>query len=90
MPTLAGSALPTSERARSDLAAEVPGDPVGCLGCVERPLFCRQGIRQHVQARLQPIGDEDFVQACRQLLHGTERYELTPLAAGIALPPFLS
>ncbi len=73
-----------------DLTAEVPGDPIGGLGGVERPLLGRRSIGQRVQARLQPIGDEDFVQARRQLLHGTERYELAPLAAGIALFPFLS
>jgi hypothetical protein len=68
-----------------DLAAEVPGDPVGSLGRVECTLVGRQGVGQCLQSRPEPFGDEDLVQARRQFLHGPERYELSRIAAGITL-----
>lgn len=52
-----------------DLPAEVSGDPIGRLGSSTRTLFGRDGVSEWYEARLQPLGDEDFVEPGGQFLH---------------------
>lgn len=51
-----------------DLAAQVPRDPVGCLGAGERSRGGGRGVGERVEARPQPLGDERLIDARPQLL----------------------
>ena len=52
-----------------DVSGSVPRNPIRRLRGMKRSLLGRQSIRKRVETCLQSLGDEDFVQARRQLVH---------------------